>query len=380
MAGEPAGSGAARMIAPPIPPQRERFPHLAALTGLRGVAAWFVVFYHARLSLTDWMPEGALAAAGQGYLAVDLFFMLSGFVMWLNYGPKLREQGLSGAKSFWWRRFARIWPLHLAVLGALVAFALLLLATGRDAANYPLAELPLHVLLVQNWGFTPELTWNHPAWSISTELGAYLLFPFAVLAARWESLRPLALVAGVVLCAALLHAVFLVAGAETLGDQITRLGLVRCVLQFGIGILLANLWLAWRGRKSALAVYAACLACGAALLLGAPETLLVPLAFATLLLALALDGGPLARLLSSRPLVWLGDASYATYLVHFPLLVALKLVAVGDDLQIAPAVFAAYLLVLLVLSGALYRWLEKPAQKWLNSRSPYATRRAVPAE
>ncbi len=356
-------------------------PHLAALTGLRGIAAWFVVFYHARLSLTDWVPAGALAVAGKGYLAVDLFFMLSGFVMWLNYGPRLRESGLAGAKSFWWRRFARIWPLHAAVLAGMVVFAVLLLATGRDTANYPFAELPLHVLLVQNWGFTPGLSWNHPAWSISTEIGAYLLFPFAVVAFHWEKARPALLVAGVLICAQLLHGVFVLAGAENLGDQITRLGLVRCLLQFLIGMMLALVWLGWRDRVSPVPAYACAVLMGSLLVLFAlPETLGIPLAFAALLLALALDTGPLAKLLATRPLVWLGEASYATYLVHFPLLVLLKLVAVGPDLQIAPAVFAAYLLVLLVLSGALYRWLEKPAQKWLNQRSPLSRNGAVPAE
>ena len=356
-------------------------PRLDALTGLRGIAAWFVVFYHARLSLTDWVPADVLDVAGKGYLAVDLFFMLSGFVMWLNYGPKLREQGLAGAKGFWWRRFARVWPLHAAVLAGMVAFAVLLLATGRDTANYPMAELPLHVLLVQNWGFTPDLSWNHPAWSISTELGAYLLFPFAVIAFHWEKARPALLVAGVLVCAQLLHGVFVLAGAETLGDQITRLGLIRCLLQFVIGMMLALVWRNWRTHVSPVPAYACAVLLGSLMVLFAvPETLGVPLAFAALLLALALDHGPLARLLESRPLVWLGDASYATYLVHFPLLVLLKLVAVGPDLQIAPLPFAGYLLVLLMLSGALYRWLEKPAQRWLNGHSPVAKRSAVPAE
>lgn len=356
-------------------------PHLAALTGLRGIAAWFVVFYHARLSLTGWVPEGAIAVAGKGYLAVDLFFMLSGFVMWLNYGPRLRASGLAGAKAFWWRRFARIWPLHAAVLAGLVAFAAVLMATGRDSSDYPLAELPLHVLLVQNWGFTPDLSWNHPAWSISTEIGAYLLFPFAVVALRWEKLRPALLVAGVLVCAQLLHGVFVLAGAENLGDQITRLGLIRCLLQFATGMLLALLWLAWRERVSPVPAYACTVLLGSLMVLfGTPETLGVPLAFAALLLGLALDKGPLAKLLASRPLVWLGDASYATYLVHFPLLVVVKLVAVGPDLQIAPAVFAAYLLLLLVLSGGLYRWLEKPAQCWLNNHGLVDRRSAEPAE
>ncbi len=354
-------------------------PHLAALTGLRGIAAWLVVFYHARRSLTAWMPEISIAIAAKGYLAVDLFFMLSGFVMWLNYGSRLREQGLAGAPAFWWRRLARIWPLHAAVLGALAVFALALLATGRDMANYPLSELPLHVLLVQNWGLTPDLAWNHPAWSISTELGAYLLFPLAVAAVRWEAMRPLALLTGIGLAVLLLHGIFTIAGAGTLGEQIARLGLLRCIIEFGIGMMVANLWLAWRGRRVIAPVcgLVAAMALAMMILAGLPETLMLPLALAAMLLALAMDSGPVARLLAARPLVWLGDISYATYLVHFPLLIALKLVAVGDDLQIAPGAFAAYLLVLLVLSGMLYRWLERPAQRYLNAQTPFEKREPV---
>lgn len=354
-------------------------PQLHALTGLRGIAAWLVVFYHARLTLVGWVPAPVIGWAGQGYLAVDLFFMLSGFVLWLNYGARLRASGLAGAPQFWWRRFARIWPLHGAIMAALVAFAMLLLATGRDTTNYPLAELPLHLLLVQNWGLTGDLSWNHPAWSISAEVGAYLLFPFAVLAVPWERLPALALVAlgGALVLG--LHLVFALAGEPSLGGQIARLGLLRCLFEFAIGMVLANLWQAWKTHRG---TSVACVIVGAALLaagveLGAPQTLSVPTVFAVLLLALALDHGPLARLLASGPLRWLGDVSYATYLVHFPLFIVAKMVLVGDDLRLGPSGFAAYLAVLLALSGALYRWLEKPTQRALNRAWPIASRQGA---
>src|SRR3569623_689059 len=107
--------------------------------------------------------------------------MLSGVVRWLNYGARIAQGGLSEAPRFWWKRFARVWPLHAAVLAGLALFALVLLVTGRDASHYPFAQLPLHLLLVQNWGFTHALTWNDPAWSVSTALGAYIVFPFDVL-------------------------------------------------------------------------------------------------------------------------------------------------------------------------------------------------------
>ena len=374
------GGWSTRVIAPPLQPAHgARPPHLPALTGIRGLAAWFVVFYHARVALTDWLPAAAVAVFAKGYLAVDLFFMLSGFVMWLNYGPRLRTSGLAGARDFWWRRFARIWPLHIAVLGAVVAFALVLLATGRDTSGYPFAELPLHVLLVQNWGFTSELTWNHPAWSISAEAGAYILFPFMVVAVRWEALRPVALIACIGAVALALHALFRAFGAELIGEEITRLGLWRCIAQFAIGMMLANLWSQWRGGAWWPSLTGAALL-GVWLWSGRGETLLVPLGFAALLLALALARGPVAKLLGSRPLEWLGDISYATYLIHFPLFILAKIALAGEDVQVSPLGFAVYALVLLALSHAAFHWLEKPAQRALNRHAPGRRQSAVPAE
>lgn len=351
---------------------RQHVPRLDALTGLRGLAAWLVVLFHARLLLTGWLPAPVVDLVAHGYLAVDLFFILSGFVMWLNYGPRLRAEGLRGAPAFWWRRVARIWPLHIAILAAMIGFALLLLATGRDMAGYPLAELPLHIMLVQNWGLTEALTWNHPAWSISTEMGAYLLFPFLVLAARWENLRAALLVLVIVACAAVLHLIFRAAGEASLGGQIPRLGLLRCLMEFAIGVMLANIWHLWRGKAAApvLLVIAGGALLGltkAALL---PSTFALPLAFGALVLALALDSGPAARVLGAPMLRWLGDVSYATYLAHFPLLIVWKLVFLETDLALSQLSFAAYCGVLLALSAGLFVWLEKPAQRRLNRALP----------
>ncbi len=353
-------------------PREQSIPQLDALTGIRGVAAWFVVFYHIRLSMVELLPAGVIAALAKGYLAVDLFFMLSGFVMWLNYGERFRREGLALAPRFWWKRFARIWPLHVALLAGLAGFALALLATGRDAGNYPFAELPLHILLVQNWGFTDALSWNHPAWSISTELAAYLLFPFLVIAVPWEKLRLVALSAGAVMLCALLFLAFFLQGHEALGDAIASMGLLRCLVEFALGVLACRLWEALRNRRSTAFLL---FVCGAALLVGGigagwPETVFVPAAFLILLLALALDTGPVARLLASQPLRALGDASYSTYLVHFPLFIVFKLAFVDDSLQLGWAGVAGFMALLALCSALLYRFWEKPAQRWLNARPP----------
>lgn len=358
--------------------------HLGALTGIRGIAAWGVVLYHIRLSLTGLLPPSAIAFLAKGYLAVDLFFILSGFVIWFNYAQRLSAGGWSQVGPFLWRRFARVWPLHGAILSAFVAFALLLAFTGRDHSGYPWAELPLHVLLVQNWGFTPDLSWNHPAWSISAELAAYLLFPALVFAARWDRVPTGALVSLAVLTAAGLHTLFALSGHERLGDAISAIGLWRCLGSFAIGCLLCQLWQRWQDMPPAGPIGTGlCIAIVAAgLAFALPETMWIPGAFASGLLALALDRNAASRFFGGRGLTYLGEISYSTYLSHFFLFILFKLAFVDASLQLGWGALAGFLALVLAVSAGLYHGLEKPAQRWLNSRYPQRTWRPAnaPAE
>lgn len=358
--------------------------HLDALTGIRGIAAWLVVLYHIRDALTGILPARAIAVLAKGYLAVDLFFILSGFVLWYNYAPRLREGGLGSAGQFLWRRIARIWPLHLFILGLFVVFAPSFVAVGRDASFYPLHELPLHVLLIQNWGLTPALTWNDPAWSISTEMAAYLVFPFVIAAAKWERLPTVALLAlGLVLVSAI--PLYFWADDDTiLGADISRLGLVRCLLEFSLGNMLCLVWLRWRGSvHGAKVAFAVCLAAlGVGLRFALPETLFVPTCFAAGLLALALARGAIVRALGGRVLRYLGEVSYSTYLAHTFLFLAFKLVVSHGATQIGWIGLAGFLAVVLVSSIVLYHGVEKPAQRWMNRHTPRWPWResAIPAE
>lgn len=358
--------------------------NLDALTGIRGIAAWGVVLYHIRLSLASILPPPVIGALGKGYLAVDLFFALSGFVIWYNYAARLANGSWAETRLFLWRRIARVWPLHAALLVAYAAFAGLLLATGRDASGYPWQELPLHVLLIQNWGLTPELAWNHPAWSISAELAAYLLFPALVLALRWERVPGWALLGGAALLAAALHALFAALGHDQLGQDIPGLGLWRCLAGFGLGCLACQLWQRWQALAGA-ALWSA-LGCmgtvAGGIALDLPETAWLPAACFWGLLALALGRGRLVAVLGCRTLIWLGEISYATYLAHVFLFILFKLVFVDASLQLGWGSLWAYLALLLVVSAGLYYGLERPAQAWLNARAPLWVRRsgAVPAE
>ena len=342
---------------------------LRALTGARGVAAWLVVLYHVRAAIPG-LPGPAEALLAKGYLAVDFFFLLSGFVIWLSWNHRLRESG--AIATFLRKRFARIWPLNAAMLAFALAIALVLRATGRDDPAFPLAELPLHVLLIHNWGLTDTLAWNDPAWSISAESAAYLAFPLLALAVDWRRWPTWSLLTGAAAILLALH--LLMRGEPSLGSDIPRFGVLRCLSEFTVGGIVCALWLRNRNRAALSGLLAAALM--AAFVLGAPETLVVPAAFAALLLALASAAGLRCNPLEWRVLHRLGEISYATYLSHFLLWKAFKLAVVSGP--VTASQIAAYLALVLVASSILYDRVELPAQAWLN-RLPLTPRRRRPA-
>lgn len=341
---------------------------LRALTSLRGIAAWLVVLYHIRGGIAG-LPPAAEALFAKGYLAVDVFFLLSGFVIWLTWHQRLRDP--AAVPRFLQKRIARIWPLHAVMLGIAVALALLLRATGRDDPAFPFAQLPLHFALVQNWGFTDALSWNDPAWSISCELAAYLLFPLLVLSLDWRRVPTPVLLAT---AAALLLALHLAMdGAATLGEDIPRHGLMRCLIEFAVGAILAALYLRrphlrWTASVAGLAA--------AGWAAGLPETLAAPATFAAALLTLALSAGMPRHPLEGRAIHRLGEISYATYLSHFLLWKAFKLPLTAPTLS--PPLVALYLTLVLAASVALYHGIERPAQRLLLRR-PRSLRPTPPA-
>jgi peptidoglycan/LPS O-acetylase OafA/YrhL len=342
---------------------------LRALTSVRGVAAWFVVLYHIRFSVAG-LPPALVTVFGKGYLAVDFFFLLSGFVIWLTWGARIRGGGWGAVPAFLQKRVARVWPLHLFMLGCAVALALLLAATGRqNPHDYPFAQLPLHIVLLQNWGFTSRLTWNAPSWSISAELGAYLLFPLLVLAVDWRRVPTLAILAAMGALFAALHLIMASFGGATLGSDIAHFGLLRCVTEFAAGTAICALWMRWRETPALPAIISG--AASIALLLcwvtrALPETLAIPPAFGGLLLALALTSDKRRNPLEIAPLHYLGEISYATYLGHFMLFVVFKLAFVDDARAIPPLEVGLYLAMVLGSSVALYQLIERPAQNWVN--------------
>ncbi|MDD2876733.1 MAG: acyltransferase [Acidiphilium sp.] len=180
---------------------------LKDLTACRALFALWVFAYHLNLHTQFSHSLGPLGPLiDHGYLGVDGFFVLSGFILARvdNAIPMTR----SGVLHFWGKRLARLYPVHLAVIILLGAMFLTGVAVGivpRQPERFATTALIDNLLLVQSWDTLHHWTWNYPSWSISTEWAGYLLFPF--MAAATARFFNLAVIAAMPLCFFVLCAV-----------------------------------------------------------------------------------------------------------------------------------------------------------------------------
>src|SRR4051812_3783297 len=218
---------------------------LKTLTPLRGIAAFLVVVYHYSWGyLPNLHTDRVTHLIHKGYLTVDLFFLLSGFVITHVYKDGFGRQPTPGAYAdFLKARVARLFPLHVCVTGLFVATATLAWALSHPAEGgtpvpltgpHSLLALGANLLMLQGLK-AGALSWNYPSWSISQEFIAYLLFPFLFPAIRRAGARARQALA------ALLCGVLLVIGTRSgvgldLWDGPATL--FRCLPQFLLGSLL----------------------------------------------------------------------------------------------------------------------------------------------
>ena len=158
------------------------------LTGIRGIAALWVVFFHFESNIVHLVPSlSALhPVISRGPFGVDMFFVLSGFILSSVYRIEKSNFTLRQYAEFLTNRIARIYPDYVFcffLLALMVALDRLLGRHMTEAVNYPFSTAGWHLLMVQAWPFVPAVwhNWNTPAWSVSAEWFAYLfIFPLAV--------------------------------------------------------------------------------------------------------------------------------------------------------------------------------------------------------
>lgn len=331
---------------------------IRSLTGLRGLAALYVMIYHYSAGVVP--SHGVINnLRAHGYLSVDLFFALSGFVMAMMYaGEFLERTTWRSYFSFLGRRVARVYPLY--ALATLVAAALGALGWLEYHSQKLAVDLPLNLLMVQSWFSRESL--DMPAWSISAEWAAYLSFPVLVLLtfsrSKW--------VTGLTVIVALVTVPYALPA-----DRLMSLGvpLARCLSAFVLGLFAYRLTLV--PRVSALrdlpwlepVVTVVFLG-----LLGTTSAEAATVFFSPVLIFfLSADRWSVSRLLRTRLVHRLGVLSFSIYLIHnlLPGLMEKVHRAVNNRGMAHGQVAAALVAVPLTLVMAEFacRWVEMPARK-----------------
>jgi peptidoglycan/LPS O-acetylase OafA/YrhL len=146
-------------------------PEIDSLTGIRAFASWWVVSYHLQPLIAQLIPrsERVLWIAHHGDAGVDLFFVLSGFVLAYNYYDAFPRVTRTAYFRFLWLRLARIYPVHclgLGVWGIMVIANLVLKYREVGEQYFGAPALLAQLLLVQSWSVPMVMSWNYPAWSI----------------------------------------------------------------------------------------------------------------------------------------------------------------------------------------------------------------------
>jgi peptidoglycan/LPS O-acetylase OafA/YrhL len=365
-----------------------RTPRLDSLTSLRWWAALAVFFFHVRNIVPLPGPVGEIARYGN--FGVAFFFVLSGFVLTWSWRPAV------GIGTFYWRRFARIYPLHVITLIAAVPVFYAFTPNPSQTWVKPVdaAVLLLCLVLLQGWSREPSVLFagNPAAWTLTAEMFFYALHPFLSKMLRALNSRA-ALLAAAGILALSFGARFLMVmdpGGWLAGLPwpILRLN------EFMIGMCLAwSIRMGWRPRVP-VAVPVALLAAfvvGMTVLGRMPQadglhSIIAPFVseimvalFSLLICAFAaadLDGR--TRVSRSRPLVLLGEWSYAFYLIHATLIyLALEHFGVQSGLF-----GIAWIAALLGLSTAsawlLHVVIERPVERGLRSwQNAVVARRAA---
>ncbi len=339
--------------------------HFRIFETWRLIAALLVMLYHfLRYGPGD---QYALSHLLERLLPLlDMFFMISGFLILLRYGDKLQDW--AGYRVFLLKRLVRFYPLYLVTLLFFVAVGLAVstgLVSSTQPERYDHALLAYNLLLVQAWGLTDHLSFNYVAWSLSAEWFCYLLLPVFVFAMTRMGARGLVLLAVVTIA---LMELAIMAGIIPFASWLKAdtWGAYRAFADFALG---GAVMLAVKGSRLRLAsplpawgVF--CLAIGAMLAL-TPAIIVVALLGAAMFLAALSErnnpeGSAILRHLSPA-----GSVSFGIYLLH-PVIETIMLAVLWRKLSSLglPLNFYAVLwvpmLVTVLVAMASDRWFEKP--------------------
>lgn len=357
---------------------------LLSLESLRGIAAVSVAIFHFGVN-----SHFDNAFIRQSWLMVDFFFVLSGFVIAMNYQHRLGnfEQLL----SFQQRRFFRLYPLHvfmlLVFLGIEVSKWLAESFMGLQGSSPSFSKNDLysflsHLALLQNFTHD-QITWNEPSWSISAEFYTYILFALVMLLVRSNILR---LLLASILIVMIAGSLLISKGMVT--DSVS--GPLRCFYSFFLGVIAYNGYQfcldRWGRMSSSLLAFAMFVASILVIAFSKGEehvsTLFIPLLFVITIVTLSLTSSDTTfiRYMERPFLVMLGTLSYGIYMVHQAVwwcvnqvfLVLLKFPVAAnhhgemklyfENIWLADMTLLFGLSIIMLLAYLSHRYIEMPGQ------------------
>jgi len=362
--------------------------YLSNLTTLRGIAAiWVIVFHFQTLICQFVLPQQSLLI-DKGYLMVDLFFIMSGFIICHVYNQSfLTGITMQNFKKFIVARFARIYPLHFFTLICMI----ILVAAGNGWNNIddPKA-IPANIFLLHSFGLNKIFTWNVPSWSISAEWWAYMVFPvLAIFMHRRKALAIMSLALFVVL--AYMAIMYWLPRHDPFDptavvphdlDSTFDYGFLRGLAGFISGMLLYRAYEVGMGNRffqndlTALIFIIITLVC---MHFGVNDFLYI-LLFIALVYTFAVNSGKLNAICNNRVLQYLGKISYSIYLssVFLFLIIILgvkKLPGVKyteythtSGFWLGLAYCIAFLIIHIGISSLTYYKIEKPCRKYINAK------------
>lgn len=354
--------------------------NIAIHHSLRGVAALLVVFYHMKDISHDKGASIDLATSffSRGYIWVDLFFILSGFILSfvyiksMTYTPHKMEK----TKEFLISRFARIYPLHITTLLLLLCINILshYIFSSNDIFSERMSpeSLATNILLVHSWGFHETHTWNIPSWSVSTEVFAYLLFPILL---HIFSKR-IALSNTVYLTISIAFYIFIFYNYGSIeGGSGTHIS--RCIAGFLLGMTIFNIYNKL-GTGSIILINSMQAICTLGILFslhfGFHDALIV-LLFALLIYFTSDNKGILLPIMSSRPLAYMGSLSYSIYLIHWLVyelywlygkFVFSGIASTYSPINVTILKYTIFFLLTIALSFLSYKFIEIPTQRYIK--------------
>lgn len=356
------------------------------MTGIRGVAAVWLMLYHAQqfsgqifsLPLLEKVP-----ILDKGWHGVDLFFMLSGFILMYAHEKDFLVIRKASLIRFARLRFARVYPLNAVVLLLIAAFipfqpGFVAWSRASEPSDFSPGAFVRTLFLATRWFLPGRGDWNQPVWSLSLEVLGYLMFPLLAFCAlrvarKWQLIGILSL------C---LVACFIVAVMQHYYsfNPIGQLAIVRMTGCFVTGIAIFRLWTLTSESAKKWAVPITLIATAGILIVSLPPRggPLLNVFFAALLYGLAFQQGVVNSFLSSRIVVFLGTISFPLYLVHLPPLLWLRYLMLTNAAAYSPiqkwTALICWAIGCLLLATILHYFVEKPfhalGRRWAGARVP----------